>query len=264
MASLADEPDDLIFPTDTIPPMGWTILGFSLSTILASYSDYYLTLRGKLLGSLVRQQLRWCINTVTLDGSLASFSTNSSIGEVMSLLGSDTAQVEWALGGMVYAVVSPIEAVVMVVLACLSIGIEPCLAGLIPLSIYLFPVKLLLLQQGQKYQAKARNLQSERLNISNDGIANNGVLKYLGTEELILDRVKEMRKKEERYMIPMSLSNATSLAGQVMFLITTHWCLLSNGRCLKYRETLSDLIKKLNLFVWSLYVVMFGAIDDLL
>jgi len=97
---------------------------------------------------------------------------------------------------------------------CFQVGVLASFAGLVPMLIYL-PSSLIVANLAGKHQSIVHGLKVQRMDIVNDGIAFNPVIKLLKAEALMEASMADFRSQEEKHTRWFSVSSALTLSMQL-------------------------------------------------
>jgi ABC-type multidrug transport system fused ATPase/permease subunit len=214
MAALAGDPTAVVFEGTPLPPLGLTIITFSITCIGSSYLAYRVDQIGQNLGNQCRLQLIWSVQAATLRSTQSSISGFDS-SEVVSLAGIDGMAIRWCTASVFYMFAVPIELGVLIWLSTTQVGVLAALVSLLPL-VLLFGFKLVLVKLSSPRQRAGRDLLSKRFGILSECIASNSVIKLMGMSSIVLRTLGSLRKQEQNKYMVSALSNALSLATQVI------------------------------------------------
>lgn len=105
----------------------------------------------------------------------------------------------------------------------MKVGFSASFAGLIPFALYL-PLNLLLANVAGKHQEVVNELQTQRMEIANDGINYNACVKFLKAEPRMEAFMSDLRYKEEKHALWFFASNALNLSMQLSVATLMVWC----------------------------------------
>lgn len=167
-------------------------------------------------------QMLYCVSSAALRSNSAAFSSQCSLGEVLALLGGDCMAQACMYFLVGWCLIAILEILPLLLLACTQVGIVAGFCGLIPL-VLTFPLKVYLLKKAAVHQRQARDLQTKRLDISNDGIAANVPVKLLGAEEIVYNKAMDIRQQEQKHLFWVAMSNAATLSGRLILPAIMAW-----------------------------------------
>lgn len=189
----------------------FTDIGLS---ILKSQNDFIITL----LGQRIRHGVNGLVFQKMLQKSMNRDST-FSLGEITNITQVDTDKIAKMANYTNRMIVTPIEIIVGVIWIYFLVGLEPLLAGLFVMCVFLYFNKRLSMAY-RKQRTGYMNAKDSRGKLVTEVFTNIRFVKMCGLENYFLDRISEYKKQElywtkkqlKRRVNAITINNAAPLA----------------------------------------------------
>ena len=173
------------------------------------------------MGKRIRCQMIWAVQSATLRSTQVAMSQFTS-AKIVALSGPDAEMVSWTIPLFCYTAVLPVEAAVLIALACFEVGVPAAFAALAPVVVGVLLI-VVLVRRATTHKSAAASITAERLRVLDEALTSNPAVKLYDTSEVLLDKMKELRSQEERHLRWGAMSYAISLWLQIFLAPLMAW-----------------------------------------